>query len=120
MALGQLEDVDTCKPLLPMLLYLYSSSISSFNWTAASDLIFISITLSMLRSIYKIFSLEEQEVRKCLKADFTPLRLFYTTTAGDSARKMTCQYFTSIETAFTTKLISCIRSHEPRQGHCAA
>ena len=79
-----------CKPLLPILLYLQSSSISLSNWTAASDSAYISITWSMLQSIYNLFSLEKQEVRKYLKADFTPLRLFYTTTAGNNERKLIC------------------------------
>ena len=63
---------------------------SSFNWTAVSDSAYTSITWSMLQNIYKVFSLEKQEVRKCLKADLMPLRLFYNTTAGDSARKLIC------------------------------
>lgn len=63
---------------------------SSFNWTAVSESVYVSITWSMLQSIYKVFSLEKQEVRKCLKANFTLLRLLYTTTAGNNARKRIC------------------------------
>ena len=51
-----------------MLLYLYSSSTSSFNWTAASDSTSISITLSMLQSIHYFFTMDIHSL--CLSHPF--------------------------------------------------